>query len=106
MVDLAAGTGILTRAALALGHEVVPVEPDPGMRAQLAHSTPGTTALAGSAEAVPLPDSTADAVLAGRRTTGSTGSPRTPRSPGYFAPVAPSPPSGTSGTTASTGWPN
>ncbi|MBG6069110.1 class I SAM-dependent methyltransferase [Micromonospora ureilytica] len=65
VVDLAAGTGILTRAALALGHEVVPVEPDPGMRAQLAHSTPGTTALAGSAEAVPLPDSTADAVLAG-----------------------------------------
>ncbi|RLP97042.1 class I SAM-dependent methyltransferase [Micromonospora sp. CV4] len=65
VVDLAAGTGILTRALLALGHEVVPVEPDPGMRAQLAASTPGTTALAGSAEAVPLPDGAADAVLAG-----------------------------------------
>ncbi|MGW5556265.1 class I SAM-dependent methyltransferase [Micromonospora sp. NPDC003944] len=65
VVDLAAGTGILTRAVLALGHEVVPVEPDPEMRAQLAASTPGTTALAGSAEAVPLPDSATDAVLAG-----------------------------------------
>ncbi|MGI5524328.1 class I SAM-dependent methyltransferase [Micromonospora sp. CA-259024] len=65
VVDLAAGTGILTRAAQALGHEVVPVEPDPGMRAQLAESTPGATALAGSAEAVPLPDSAADAVLVG-----------------------------------------
>ncbi|RAO60155.1 class I SAM-dependent methyltransferase [Micromonospora saelicesensis] len=65
VVDLAAGTGILTRAVLALGHEVVPVEPDPGMRAQLAASTPGTTALAGSAEAVPLPDSAVDAVLVG-----------------------------------------
>ncbi|MGC4836412.1 class I SAM-dependent methyltransferase [Micromonospora vinacea] len=65
VVDLAAGTGILTRAVLALGHEVVPVEPDPGMRTQLAASTPGTTALAGSAEAVPLPDSTVDAVLVG-----------------------------------------
>ncbi len=65
VVDLAAGTGILTRTVLALGHEVVPVEPDPGMRAQLVVSTPGTTALAGSAEALPLPDSAADAVLVG-----------------------------------------
>ncbi|MBQ1029483.1 class I SAM-dependent methyltransferase [Micromonospora parva] len=65
VVDLAAGTGILTRAVLALGHQVVPVEPDPGMRAQLAVSTPGTTALAGTAEALPLPDSAADAVLVG-----------------------------------------
>ncbi|WP_433264923.1 class I SAM-dependent methyltransferase [Micromonospora vinacea] len=65
VVDLAAGTGILTRAVLALGHEVVPVEPDPGMRTQLAASTPGTTALAGSAEALPLPDSAVDAVLVG-----------------------------------------
>ncbi|MGC4754751.1 class I SAM-dependent methyltransferase [Micromonospora trifolii] len=65
VVDLAAGTGILTRCVLALGHEVVPVEPDSGMRAQLTTSTPGTTALAGSAEAMPLPDSAADAVLVG-----------------------------------------
>lgn len=66
IVDLGAGTGILTRGLLALGHEVVPVEPDPGMRARLAAATPGTTALAGSAEAVPLPDGAADAVLAGQ----------------------------------------
>ncbi|MGC4877006.1 class I SAM-dependent methyltransferase [Micromonospora sp. DT43] len=65
IVDLGAGTGILTRDVQALGHQVVPVEPDPGMRAQLARSTPGTTALAGSAEAVPLPDAAADAVLVG-----------------------------------------
>ncbi|MFG2163457.1 class I SAM-dependent methyltransferase [Micromonospora chersina] len=66
VVDLGAGTGILTRGVLALGSEVVPVEPDPGMRAQLAAATPGTTALAGSAEAVPLPDGSADAVLVGQ----------------------------------------
>ncbi|MGC4747762.1 class I SAM-dependent methyltransferase [Micromonospora sp. DT201] len=65
VVDLGAGTGILTRALLALGHQVVPVEPDPGMRTQLADATPGTRALAGSAEAVPLTDGAADAVLAG-----------------------------------------
>jgi SAM-dependent methyltransferase len=66
VVDLGAGTGILTRGVLALGHEVVPVEPDPAMRAQLEFATPGTKALAGSAEAVPLPDGTVDAVLAGQ----------------------------------------
>ncbi|MET8833706.1 class I SAM-dependent methyltransferase [Micromonospora sp. NPDC004540] len=66
VVDLGAGTGILTRGVLALGNQVVPVEPDPGMRAQLAAATPGTTALAGSAEAVPLPDGSADAVLVGQ----------------------------------------
>ncbi|MGR6322534.1 class I SAM-dependent methyltransferase [Micromonospora soli] len=66
VIDLGAGTGILTRGVLALGHRVVPVEPDPGMRAQLAAATPGTAALAGSAEAVPLPDGSADAVLVGQ----------------------------------------
>ncbi|WP_262282720.1 class I SAM-dependent methyltransferase [Micromonospora sp. MA102] len=66
VVDLGAGTGILTRGVLALAHEVVPVEPDPGMRAQLAAATAGTTALAGSAESVPLPDGSADAVLVGQ----------------------------------------
>ncbi|WBC12849.1 methyltransferase domain-containing protein [Micromonospora sp. WMMA1998] len=66
VVDLGAGTGILTRGLLALGQHVVPVEPDPGMRAQLAAATPDTTALAGSAEAVPVPDGAADAVLAGQ----------------------------------------
>ncbi|MGC5017492.1 class I SAM-dependent methyltransferase [Micromonospora sp. DT47] len=66
VVDLGAGTGILTRGVLALGHQVVPVEPDRGMRAQLDAATPGTTALAGSAEAMPLPDGAADAVLVGQ----------------------------------------
>jgi SAM-dependent methyltransferase len=66
VVDLGAGTGILTRAVLALGHDVVPVEPDPGMRAQLDAATPGVTALPGRAEAVPLPDGATDAVLVGQ----------------------------------------
>ncbi|MGC4895043.1 class I SAM-dependent methyltransferase [Micromonospora sp. DT31] len=72
VVDLGAGTGILTRGLLALADDggpvahVVPVEPDPGMRAHLAAATPGTSALAGSAEALPLPDGSADAVLVGQ----------------------------------------
>lgn len=66
VVDLGAGTGLLTRVALKAGHHLVPVEPDPGMRTQLDAATPGTTALAGSAEHIPLPDSSVDAVIAGQ----------------------------------------
>ncbi|GIG85250.1 class I SAM-dependent methyltransferase [Plantactinospora endophytica] len=66
VVDLGAGTGILTRVLLGLGHDVTPVEPDPGMRARLDAATPGTVALAGSAERVPLPDNSVDAVVAGQ----------------------------------------
>ncbi len=98
VVDLGAGTGILTRGLLALTADgtvaqVVPMEPDPGMRAQLAAATPGTTALAGSAEAVPLPDGSADAVLAGQayhwfdRERAHAEAARVLRPSGTFAPV-------------------
>jgi SAM-dependent methyltransferase len=41
------------------------VEPDAAMRALLAAATAGTTALAGTAEGIPLADGVADAVVAG-----------------------------------------
>jgi SAM-dependent methyltransferase len=66
VVDLGAGTGILTRVLRDLGHDVVPVEPDAEMRRRLAHSTPGVTPLDGSAERIPLPDASVDAVVAGQ----------------------------------------
>ncbi len=66
VVDRGAGTGILTRVLLELGAEVVPVEPDAAMRARLTQATGGLTALAGSAEHIPLPDGSVDAVLAGQ----------------------------------------
>src|SRR3954471_15106081 len=66
VVDLGAGTGILTRVAQQLGHDVVPVEPDDAMRARLAQSTPGVTPLAGSAEEIPLADGSVGAVVAGQ----------------------------------------
>jgi SAM-dependent methyltransferase len=66
VVDLGAGTGKLTRVLLAAGYQVTPVEPDAGMRAQLTASTDGVTAVAGYAEAVPLPDASVDAVVAGQ----------------------------------------
>ncbi|MEU8284447.1 class I SAM-dependent methyltransferase [Micromonospora sp. NPDC048905] len=93
VVDLGAGTGILTREVLALGHEVTPVEPDPGMRAQLAVATPGVDSLAGGAESVPLPDGAADAVLVGQayhwfdRERAHAEIARVLRTDGTFAPI-------------------
>lgn len=66
MVDLAAGTGKLTDGLLALGLDVTAVEPDPGMRAEFARRLPGTRVLDGTAERIPLPDDSADSVLAGQ----------------------------------------
>jgi SAM-dependent methyltransferase len=66
VVDLGAGTGILTRLLRGRHFTAVPVEPDAEMRAQLAAATPGAVPLAGSAESVPLADASVDAVVAGQ----------------------------------------
>jgi SAM-dependent methyltransferase len=60
VVDLGAGTGILSRQLVQLGHEVIAVEPDAAMRAR--HGS----AFEGSAEHIPLPDGAVDAVVAGQ----------------------------------------
>src|SRR6266540_3981357 len=64
-LDLAAGTGKLTEGLLALGLEVTAVEPDKDMRAELARRLPGVLTLDGTAERIPLADSSVDAVLVG-----------------------------------------
>jgi SAM-dependent methyltransferase len=65
VLDLGAGTGKLTAALVPLGGEVTAVEPDPAMLEELHRALPDVRALAGSAEAVPLPAASVDAVLAG-----------------------------------------
>ena len=65
-VDVGAGTGILTGALARLGADVVAVEPDQAMLAELRRQLPAVRALEGSAEALPLPDQSADAVLCGQ----------------------------------------
>jgi SAM-dependent methyltransferase len=65
VLDLGAGTGKLTATLHAFGAEVVAVEPDPAMLTELRRSLPTVPAHAGSAEAIPLPDASVDAVLAG-----------------------------------------
>ncbi|TWF77872.1 methyltransferase family protein [Pseudonocardia hierapolitana] len=65
LLDLAAGTGKLTEGLITRG-TVTAVEPDPAMLAQLRARFPGVDALEGSAEAIPLPDASFDAVLVGQ----------------------------------------
>jgi ubiquinone/menaquinone biosynthesis C-methylase UbiE len=62
VLDLAAGTGKLTRRLVELGTSVVAVEPVEGMRAQLRQAVPGVEVLDGTGEAIPLPDGSVDVV--------------------------------------------
>jgi len=62
VVDLAAGTGKLTQVLVSTGADVVAVEPLANMRAAFAQTLPEVPALAGTAEAMPLLDGSADAV--------------------------------------------
>ena len=63
VLDLGAGTGKLTRQLRDRGLHVIAVEPSEGMREQLARAVPGAAVHAGSAEEIPLPDHSVDAVL-------------------------------------------
>ncbi len=62
VVDLAAGTGKLTRLLAAAGADLLAIEPVDAMRDQLVAACPGVDAISGTAEAIPLPDSSADAL--------------------------------------------
>jgi ubiquinone/menaquinone biosynthesis C-methylase UbiE len=62
-VDLAAGTGLFTRALLGRVPDITAVEPDGRMRAVLVERTEGVRVLDGRGEAIPLPDASAHAVF-------------------------------------------
>lgn len=62
VVDLAAGTGKLTRELVASGSEVIAIEPLAAMRERLTELLPDVTALAGTAEKTGLDPAVADAV--------------------------------------------
>ncbi|MCU1351640.1 MAG: Methyltransferase type 11 [Acidimicrobiales bacterium] len=66
VLDLAAGTGKLTRQLAPTGATLVAVEPVAGMREQLAVAVPGVEILDGTAEHIPVPDGSVDAVVVGQ----------------------------------------
>lgn len=67
IADVGAGTGKLTRVlAEAPDAEVVAVDPDPVMLATLRGAVPGVPTFQGSAEKLPLPDASVDAVVLGQ----------------------------------------
>ena len=66
VLDLGAGTGLLTDVLLAAGHEVLAVDLSGPMLDQLRARLPQVVAATGGAESIPLPDADVDAVVAGQ----------------------------------------
>lgn len=63
VLDLAAGTGKLTRRLVSTGAKLRAVEPVEGMRRKFSALLPGIEILEGTAEAIPLPSESLDAVV-------------------------------------------
>lgn len=66
VVDIAAGTGKLTRLLVATGATVQAVEPVAGMRERLTAALPDVELLEGVAEQIPLEDASVDAATVGQ----------------------------------------
>jgi SAM-dependent methyltransferase len=66
VLDLGAGTGKLTTRLVERGLNVVAVDPIAEMLEVLRSALPDTSALLGTAEQIPLPDDSVDAVLVGQ----------------------------------------
>jgi SAM-dependent methyltransferase len=66
VLDLGAGTGLLTQVVLNAGHDVVAVDPSPEMLGELSARLSGVTTAVGTAEAVPVGSASVDVVVAGQ----------------------------------------
>jgi ubiquinone/menaquinone biosynthesis C-methylase UbiE len=64
VLELGAGTGKLTRVLVELGHDVHATDPDTDMLAVLETRLPAVRTAVASAEEIPLPDQSVDAVIA------------------------------------------
>src|SRR5262245_50425100 len=64
LLELGAGTGKLTSVLVELGHDVHATDPDEAMLALLEEKLPGVRTAVASAEEIPLPDASVDAVIA------------------------------------------
>jgi SAM-dependent methyltransferase len=63
ILDLAAGTGAVTRELAGRAPRIIAVEPDERMRSVLTARCPEAEVLAGRGEDIPLPDASVDAVV-------------------------------------------
>jgi SAM-dependent methyltransferase len=63
VVEVGAGTGLVTRFLVGLGADVVAIEPDDDMRAVLERETPGALVRPGVAEDLPVPDASAGVAI-------------------------------------------
>jgi len=63
VVEVGAGTGLFTRLLRDTGASVVAIDPVPEMLAHLAAAMPGVATAVAAADALPLPDGSADAVI-------------------------------------------
>jgi ubiquinone/menaquinone biosynthesis C-methylase UbiE len=66
VLDLAAGTGLLSRMLVPWVGSVVAVEPSEAMRRVLVQQVPAAEVVAGEAERLPLADGSVDAVVVGQ----------------------------------------
>lgn len=66
VLDIGAGTGLLSEPLAAAGHDVVAVDTSADMLAQLHARLPGVRTLVAGAEALPLPDGEVEVVVAGQ----------------------------------------
>jgi len=66
VADVGAGTGKLTRTIVEAGAEVVAIDPDADMLASLRENVHGVPTFVGTAERMPLPEASVDAVLLGQ----------------------------------------
>lgn len=64
MVELGAGTGKFTKLLVPMGAKLIAIEPVEGMRCKFKEIFPQIELHEGTAEAIPLPDESADAVIA------------------------------------------
>lgn len=64
VLEIGAGTGKLTKLIVRAGGRITAIEPVPAMREALQRNCPTVTILDGTAEAIPVPDASADSVVA------------------------------------------
>lgn len=63
IVDLGAGTGKFTKFLIPTGAKLIAVEPVAGMRKKLSELLPSVQSIEGTAEKIPLPNGSVDAVI-------------------------------------------